>query len=111
MTFLNWCAQHWFLAFIFLMVAGSLLEGVRDFFLGIVRELSGNKHKRKIKELKLRVQIAEAQAGGKPAVKPGPCVHRNVRPVVGTDDEVKAWLCKTCDTQLPADWAVREEDL
>jgi hypothetical protein len=22
---------------------------------------------------------------------------------------VVAWLCRTCDTRLPADWAVREE--
>ena len=44
-------------------------------------------------------------------LKPGPCVHRNVTPVMsfGTDEPV-AWLCR-CGTQLPPDWAVREEDL
>lgn len=106
---LNWCVENWWV-FFFLAVFG-VFGGIRDFFVDIAYALGGGtKHKRKLKELKLKKQIAEANANVK-TVTPGPCVHRNVRPVIGVDDEVKAWLCKSCDTQLPADWAVREEDL
>ena len=68
-------------------------------------------HKRKIALAKAKAkavpQPALAATGEK---QPGPCVHRQVRPVVAAD-EVVAWLCKSCDAQLPADWAVRAEDL
>ena len=69
-------------------------------------------HKRRVALAK-----AKAKAVSQPAVpataekQPGPCVHRKVTPVIGGDDEVVAWLCKSCDTQLPYDWAVRAEDL
>ena len=54
---------------------------------------------------------AGRQAGVAALPKPGPCVHRNVTSVVSKADEVVAWLCKSCDAKLPADWSVREEDL
>jgi hypothetical protein len=79
---LNWLLAHWPLIF-FLAVFG-VFDSVRDFILAAPAELPGK--------------------------KPGPCVHRNVTPVV-SDDHVVAWLCKTCDTELAADWAVRQEDL
>jgi len=106
---LNWALAHWFLIFLLLGVFG----GVRDFFVGAWKEVAGVRHKRRMKELRAQERIARAARQAAPAglPKPGPCVHRNVAAVVSKADEVVGWLCRTCDTQLPADWAVREEDL
>jgi hypothetical protein len=64
-------------------------------------------------QLKAQERIARATRQAEVAAlpKPGPCVHRNVTSVVSKADEVVAWLCKSCDAKLPADWSVREEDL
>lgn len=109
---LNWAGAHWFLIFFPLWALG-LFEGVRNFFVGIWKEVTGVRHKRRMKELRARERIARAaqQAGPASLPAPGPCVHRNVTAVVSAADEVVAWLCKTCKAQLPADWAVRQEDL
>lgn len=104
---LNWSLDHWYV-FFWLAVFG-VFEGVRDFFLGIFEAAAGigeRRHERRLEEL--RLQAPPALAVPK---KPGHCVHRNVVPVVAADETVSAWLCRSCDTQLPADWAVREEDL
>lgn len=110
---LNWGLEHWFLIF-FLAIFG-FFGWVRDFAVGTVKAIASvgeRRHQRRMEELELRARISAGAATAEhQAVKPGPCVHRNVTAVVGTDDTVKAWLCKTCDAQLPADWAVREEDL
>jgi hypothetical protein len=70
------------------------------------------RHQIALKRLDLQIAQAKAQSLPLPAadVKPGKCVHRNVTQVM-SDDKVVAWLCKSCDAQLPADWAVRKEDL
>ena len=109
---LNWSLAHWWV-FIWLAVFG-VFEGVRDFFLGILTaivSIGERRHERRIEEI-----LAAHPAPPDPAVspslpKPGPCVHRDVVPVVAADETVTAWLCRSCDMQLPADWAVREEDL
>ena len=108
---LNWAAEHWFL--IFILSALGVFEGVRDFFVGVYKEVTGTRHKRRMKELRAQERIARATRQAEVAVLPvpGPCVHRDVAAVISKADEVVAWLCKTCKTQLPADWAVREEDL
>ena len=108
---LNWAAAHWFL--IFLLWGLGLFEGVRDFFVGIWKDVTGVRHKRRMKELKARERIARAARHAEAAAlpKPGPCVHRDVIAVVSKADEVVAWLCKACKDQLPANWAVRVEDL
>jgi hypothetical protein len=107
----NWALEHWFLLF-FLSVLG-VFEDVRDFFVGIWNDVTGVRHKRRMKELKAQERIARATRQAEVAAlpKPGPCVHRNVTSVVSKADEVVAWLCKSCDAKLPADWSVREEDL
>lgn len=108
---LNWSLDHWYVWF-WLAVFG-VFEGVRDFFLGIFEAIAGigeRRHERRMDELAARTRLP----GGAPAVaasKPGRCVHRNVAPAVAADETVAAWLCRSCDAQLPADWAVREEDL
>jgi hypothetical protein len=95
----NWALEHWFLLF-FLSV------------LGVFEDVTGVRHKRRMKELKAQERIARATRQAEVAAlpKPGPCVHRNVTSVVSKADEVVAWLCKSCDAKLPADWSVREED-
>jgi hypothetical protein len=114
---LNWSLDHWFV-FFWLAVFG-VFEGVRDFFLGIFEAVAGigdRRHERRMAEIQARTPtlpegyVPPSAALARPK-KPGPCVHRNVIPVVAADETVSAWLCKTCDAQLPADWAVREEDL
>ena len=105
--------SYWWLALIF---GGAALEFVGEVFdLGIsgLKRRSKVRHKRRLELRRVDLQIAQAKAGGVPSSlrpKPGPCVHRSVRPVISADDELVGWLC-ACDTQLPADWAVREEDL
>jgi hypothetical protein len=113
---LNWSLNHWYV-FFWLVVLG-VFESVRDFFLSAFEAIAGigeRKHQRRIEEIRAgSPQPPPGWVAPSAAIavkKPGPCVHRNVVPVVAADESVSAWLCKSCDTQLPADWAVREEDL
>jgi hypothetical protein len=107
----DWLLSHWFL--IFFLSALGVFEDVRDFFVGIWNDVTGVRHKRRMKELKAQERIARAgrHAEAVALPKPGHCVHRNVVPVVSKAEETVAWLCRSCDAKLPADWAVREEDL
>lgn len=107
----DWLLSHWFLIFIFGVL--GVFDDVRDFLVGIWNDVTGVRHKRRMKELKAQARIARAARHAETAAlpKPGPCVHRNVTAVVSKADEVGAWLCKSCDAELPADWAIREEDL
>jgi hypothetical protein len=106
---LNWLLHHWYV-FFWLSIFG-FFEGVRDFFVGIaesVAALGDRRHERR-----LELARAAARELPEPAArpKPGRCVHRNVKQVRAADDELVGWLCASCDTQLPADWAVVQEDL
>lgn len=111
---LNWLAIWWWLA---LIIGGTVLEWLGETFdvgLAALHRRSKRRHKRRLQLKQMELEIARAKAGIVPSSslpKPGPCVHRNVTAVIGSDDAVKAWLCRSCDTQLPPDWAVREEDL
>jgi hypothetical protein len=108
---LNWSLSHWYV-FFWLFVLG-VFEGVRDFFVSIamtVASIGDRKHQRRIEEIRA-LHPAPPDVLTSTVPKPGPCVHRNVTPVVSAADEVVAWLCRTCETRLPADWAIREEDL
>lgn len=106
-------AAWWWVA---LIAGGAALEWIGEVFdvgLGALRRRSKLKHKRQMDLKRMELQIAQAKTGAvsSPLPTPGPCVHRNVIPVVAADETVSAWLCRSCDAQLPADWAVREEDL
>jgi hypothetical protein len=103
----NWLIEHWFL--IFLLSALGVFGGIRDFAVETFNAVTGIRHKRRMRELRLQARIAAGQPAALP--KPGLCVHRNVVPVVSAEEKVVAWLCRSCDTRLPEDWAVREEDL
>jgi hypothetical protein len=107
----DWLLSHWLL-FFFLGILG-VFGAVRDFFVSAWKEVTGTRHKRRMKELKAQARIARAASHAETAALPvpGPCVHRNVVPVVSKAEEIVAWLCKACDEKLPANWAVREEDL
>jgi hypothetical protein len=108
---LNWALTHWY--WFFWLAVFGVFEDVRNFFVKTWKEVTGTRHKRRMRELRAQERIARAtqHAGSAALPPPGPCVHRNVAAVVSKADEVVAWLCRTCKTQLPADWAVREEDL
>lgn len=112
-------------SFWWLLLFSGVRRAIASFFLG-AREFClqalEHRHER-------RLEIIRARRGGQlpvgvredgsvvtvsPAgLRPGPCPHRpkNVKAVMGTDGELKSWLCTACDTPLPAGWAVLEEDL
>ena len=104
--------SYWWLALIFGGVALEWIGETLDVGLSALHRRSKLRHKRQMALKRVELQIAQAHAGIIPSSlpTPGPCVHRNVVPVVA-DETVTAWLCRSCDAQLPADWAVREEDL
>jgi hypothetical protein len=114
----------WTIVILVWLFGGGALEGIAETFgvgLSGLRRRSRRRHKRKMERLALELKIARAKAGGTAglpsaaiavAPRPGPCAHRRVVPVIPAgEDKPAAWLCKNCDTRLPADWAVREEDL
>jgi hypothetical protein len=122
-TALAWLGAHWGVLF-FLWFLG-VFSGVRNFVLDTLSVITG--HPRPSREIELGDEDeddededdepapavrAPAPAGpSAPEKKPGPCVHRRVTRIMSVDDELVGWLCTNCDTRLPADWAVREEDL
>lgn len=49
------------------------------------------------------IDLDTGRSHGRPGL--GPCGHPEPEPVRLLDgDEIVAWLCGRCDTQLPADW-------
>jgi hypothetical protein len=98
--------------FFFVMFGSAVAEFFGNVLTGVASVLTSRgeiRHQR-------RLELAKASRVKHPAGRrkaPGPCRHYRVTPVVGVDDEVKAWLCRNpdCAAQLPADYAVREEDL
>jgi len=108
---LDWSLNHWYVL-LWLSVFG-VFEGVRDFFLAAFEVIAGageRRHQRRIEEIRAAAPVVTVPDRAL-ARKPGHCVHRNVSPVIAADESVAAWLCRSCDAQLPADWAVRQEDL
>lgn len=80
----------------------------REYRLRLAKEM------RKAAQAQARAAMPAAPADARSRPKPGPCVHRNVVPVIPLSDSGStpvAWLCNSCGTRLPADWAVLEEDL
>ena len=109
----NVLVGYWWLILLF---GGAALEWIGETFdvgLSALYRRAELKHQRQMDLKRVELEILQAKSGAVPSSlpKPGPCVHRKVVPVVAADETVTAWLCKSCDGQLPADWAVREEDL
>ena len=105
----------WLLAvgpLVFLLGMLGVYKSIRDFLVHTWNMIAAASHSRRMEELHARMALERARAGAvRAAPKPGPCAHRNVVSVISKTDELVAWLCRSCDTKLPADWAVREEDL
>lgn len=109
---------YWWLLLLF---GGTILEFIAETFdvgVSALRKRAKAKRRHQVEMKRLELEIAQARTGMAPgavpavtAPKPGPCVHRNVVPVVSRAEEVVAWLCRSCEERLPASWAVREEDL
>jgi hypothetical protein len=101
---------------VWLIFGGAALEWIGETCnvgLSALHRRSKLRHKRQMALKRMELEIAQAKAGIIPSSlpKPGPCVHRNVAPVISKAEELVGWLCRTCDEQLPANWAVRQEDL
>jgi len=99
---------------IFFLPLGGAEEGVRR-YRNRREERAQLKHERELEKLQILERMRQHAIEGQYPT-PGPCVHRNSVPVVETDEyelngKVVAWYCKSCDTQLPANWAIRKEDL
>ena len=108
---LNWLLNHWWIG-IWLAIFG-VFGAVRDFFVSIAEAIGGavaGRHERKL-ELAQASRPVTAPQDTQPAPVPGRCAHRRVKQVRDVNDELVAWLCMGCDTRLPADWAIAEEDL
>ena len=114
-TFWRFLGDWWW---VLLLFGGAILEWIGGVLSAIYEALAGlgtARHRRRIELLKAQAKLEKARYT--PSIqlaKPGPCVHRNVVPVISSDGingSVTSWLCKTCDTQLPHDWAIRQEDL
>jgi hypothetical protein len=119
---LTFLAAYWWLWWLFgasiVAAIGAFFGGVRDYFL----EIGERRHQRRLELIRARRDgqqaIGAREDGSLATVAPrdlraGPCRHRpkNVKAVIGADGLLKAWLCEACDTPLPANWAVLEEDL
>ena len=116
---LTFLIAWWWLALIF---GGSICAGIYE----ALETAMHRHHKRKLALAKERAKLARAVAeveahraglslpyAPPAAIGAGPCKHRsNVVAVFDeTSGERLAWLCKTCDTQLPPTYAVGPEDL
>jgi hypothetical protein len=107
---LHWVLDYWFL--FFLLGALGVYKSIRDFLVNTWNMIAGARHSRRLEKLNAQATLERARAGAdRTAPRPGPCAHRNVVPVISTADELVARLCRSCDTKLDANWAVREEDL
>lgn len=105
---LNWLLVHWWV-FFWLAVFG-VFRGARDFFVSVAKALGSGpatQHQRELE--RIRAQGLVPPPGAVPV--PGRCVHRRVKQIRDVHDELVGWLCTSCDTQLPADWAIAKEDL
>lgn len=111
-SIVNLFAAWWWLL---IPIGGAVLEWIGERFdMGVaaLRKRAKLRRKHQLELKKLELQIAQAHAGhpGAPAV-PDLCRHRQAVPVRDNDGNVLAWLCRSCDQQLPAGFSIYEEDL
>ena len=100
-----WWDEYWWVLILVWAFGGSVWESVVHWNRKRIRD-------RRKHQLRLETIRATSARLNPPVPVPGPCRHRKVVSVRDpVDDHVIAWLCKSCDTQLPADWAVYPEDL
>lgn len=118
--FLRWFLHEdgWIWVMLFWGTICGVTAACRDAVAGAWHAVVHGRHDRQLALLKEQRKLEEARARARelPVAeddpKPGRCVHRRVVPVIAAGDDAPcAWLCKSCDTELPADWAVRQEDL
>jgi hypothetical protein len=108
--------EFWWLIWIVIIVGGSLLEGVRDFFIDAYLTVARARHQHRMEEIKARQKAAKKAAalpGYGIAAAPGPCKHLHLTRVYDRDDNFVSWLClnEDCSAQLPPNTAARAEDL
>lgn len=101
---------------VFLLFGGGILEWIAETFdVGVtaLQRRAKRRHKERLQLRRLELEIAQAKAGVSTALAPvpGPCRHRKAVPVRSEEGDIVAWLCRSCDTQLPADFSIYEEDL
>ena len=109
-SLLDWAIAYWWLILIF---GGAILEWIGEIFgcgLSAIADALQVRHERRLELARAR----SAPVADNPArPMPGRCVHRRVKQVRDMDGNLVAWLClkEGCEKQLPADWAIAQEDL
>lgn len=103
-----------------LLFGGAIFGFCSDVFHGAteaLRRRSTSRHQRRLELRKLDLKIAKARAkeaalaGSLAAPAPGQCRHRKAVPVRDIEGAVVAWLCRSCEAQLPPDFSIYVEDL
>jgi hypothetical protein len=113
-VFWTFAATYWW---VLIFCGGAILEWIGEVCgvgISALARAAEVRHQRKLELARVKAdERTQARTVTRLVPAPGPCRHRprNVKPVYGTDQEHKAWLCTACDTQLPKSWAVLEEDL
>jgi hypothetical protein len=105
-----WWHHYWGLVILIWIIGGSVWEG----FKGTVRNwITGRReHQLELARIEARALLERAEAVPVAVeTNPGPCKHRHATSVRNAADEIVAWLCKDCDTQLPPTWSVYEDEL
>lgn len=101
---LKFCQVNWWWL---IFAVPAVIRGIWESFTRGIANIVSAPAKARAKALRHEVRIMQ-----QPQLPvPGSCVHRNVVSVRDSNDDLVAWLCKSCGTQLPQDWAVRQEDL
>lgn len=111
--------SYWWLLLLF---GGAIVSVISSAFSTTVKALghwSRTRHQRKLELAQIRAQAVRVADQGRKfedsvndslKLVPGPCAHRRLMPVHAVTGELVAWLCRTCDQRLPADYAHLEED-
>lgn len=110
--------SYWWLLLLF---GGTIISAISSAFSITIKALghwSHTRHQRKLELAQARAQsvrVAERGRKFKDSVNdsltlvPGPCVHHRLMPVHAVTGELVAWLCRTCEERLPADYAHLED--
>jgi hypothetical protein len=103
-----WFEHNWGYLLLGVIFFGSSVAATCGSVFDRVSNAVRARRKHRIHMKKLELEIAQAHTDHH--LYSGRCRHRNVTQVRDRNDELVAWPCKDCDTELPADWSVVRED-
>ena len=112
-TVADFIVGYWWLAFIIIPIIGTCLEGVRDFFLDGITDFMAIRHRHRMAEIKAQMKLlARHSALAEQPTVLSPCRHHQPVAVLNeVTGKREAWLCRDCEAQLPADWAITKDEV